>query len=47
MQARLLANSEVLVVLGLETLQPNIFSHYLVRHIAAAKTLRGWTPTKV
>ena len=37
MQARLLADPEVLVVLGLDTLQPNILSHDDVLHIAAAR----------
>ena len=37
MQARLFANSKVLVVLGLDTLQLNIFSHDVVRHIAAGR----------
>ena len=37
MQARLLADSKVLVVLGLDTLQPDILSHDVVRHIAAGR----------
>src|SRR5881296_3118733 len=37
MQAHLLADSKVLVVLGLDTLQPNILSYDVVRHIAAGR----------
>lgn len=37
MQARLLGDSKVLVVLGLDTLQPNILSNDVVGHIAAGR----------
>ena len=37
MQAWLLGNAKALLVLGLGTLEPNIFSDDLVRHIAAGR----------
>ena len=37
MQAWLLGNPKAVVVLGLGTLQPNIFGNRLVRHIAAGR----------